>query len=193
MWREGKKKGLEGGEERPEGGDEVSATQRGRTERAGSVATSGTEAGEDRAGAWTPSQYGVAGIEAQRGAVRRLVSSAARTPTGPRAAVSVAAQQPVWARALGTSGRVVEGRVEPRTSLRALALGARAEDQSRDDLSPHLAGSERWRHAAPTSARGAQELPETLRALRQPRAPGGQAHDLGATGQGGTATSARPL
>src|SRR5205085_5075413 len=37
-------------------------------------------------------------------------------------------------------------------------------------LPAHLAGSEKWRHAARTSARGAQELPETLRALRQSRA-----------------------
>ena len=152
----GKKKGLEGGEGWPEGGDEVSATQWGRTERAGGVAVGGVEAGGDRAGAWAPPQHGDARTEAQRRALRRLVSRAARATTGPRAALSVAAQQPVWARTVGAGGRVVEGRVEPRTSLRALALAARAEDQPRDDLSPHLAGSAQRREAARTSARCAQ-------------------------------------
>jgi hypothetical protein len=193
VWRERKKKGLEGEEERPEGRDEVSATQWGRAERAGGVATGGAEAGGDRAGAWAPSQHGIAGIEAQRGTLRWMVSSAARATTGPRAALSVAAQQPVWTRAMGASGRVVEGAVEPRTSLRALALERRAGDQPRDDLPAHLAGSEKWRHAARTSARCAQELPETLRALRQPRAPGGKKNDWGAARQGGAAAPARPL
>src|SRR6266850_1348160 len=133
VWREGKKKGLEGGEGWPEGGDEVSATGWGRTERAGGVAAGGAEGGGDRAGAWTPSQHGVAGTEAQRGALRWLVSSAARATARPRAALSVAAQQPVWAWAMGASGRVVEGTMEPRTSLRALALAARIDDQPRDD------------------------------------------------------------
>ena len=153
VWREGKKKGLEGGEGWPEGGDEVSATQWGRTKRAGGVAAGGAEAGGDRAGAWAPPQYGVARTEAQRGALRRLVSRATGAAAGARTALSVAAQQPVWAPALGTSGRVVEGTMEPRTSLRALALGARTGDQPRDDLSSHLAGSEKWRHAPRTSAR----------------------------------------
>ena len=153
MWREGKKKGLEGAEDWPEDGDEVSATEWGRAERAGGVALGGIEAGRDRAGAGAPPQHGVAGTEAQRGALRRLVSSAASAAAGPRAALSVAAQQPVWSRALGASGRVVAGRVEPRTSLRALAFEARAGDQPRDHLPAHLAGSEKWRHAARTSAR----------------------------------------
>ena len=61
VWREGKKKGLEGEEEWPEDGDEVSATQRGRAERAGGVAAGGVQAGGDRAGAWAASQHGVAG------------------------------------------------------------------------------------------------------------------------------------
>jgi Helix-turn-helix domain len=110
--------------------------------------------------------------ELKRNAAPWRVSSQARAAAGSRAALSVAAQQPVWVRTLGTGGRVVEGRVEPRTSLRTLAPGARAEDQPRDDLPAHLAGPAKWRHPARTSARGAQELPETLRALRQPRAPG---------------------
>jgi len=193
VWREGKKKGLEGGEGWREDGDEVSATQWGRAERAGGVATGGAEAGGDRARAWAPPQHGVAGTEAQRGALRRMVSSAAGATTGPRAALSVAAQQSIWTRALGASGRVIAGRVEPRTSLRALALEARAGDQPRDHLPAHLAGSEKWRHAARTSARCAQELPETLRALRQPRESGGKANDWGAASQGGAAAPDRPL
>ena len=193
VWREGKKKSLEREEERPEGGDEVSATQRGRAERAGGVAIGGTEAGGDRARAWAASQHGVAGAEAQRGPLRWMVSSAARATTGPRAALSVAAQQPIWPRAMGASGRAVAGRVEPRTSLRALALERRAGDQPRDDLPAHLAGSEKWRHAARTSARCAQELPETLRALRQPRATGGKKNDWGAASQCGAAAPDRPL
>ena len=60
MWREGKKKGLEGAEGWPEDGDEVSATEWGRTERAGGVALGGAEAGGDRAGAWAPPQHGLA-------------------------------------------------------------------------------------------------------------------------------------
>ena len=82
---------------------------------------------------------------------------------------SVAAQQPIWTRAMGASGRVVARRVEPRTSLRAPALEARTGDQPRNHLPAHLAGSEKWRHPARTSARRAQELPETLRALRHCR------------------------
>ena len=193
VWRERKKKSLEGAEEWREGGDEVSATQWGRAERAGGVATGGTEAGGDRAGAWAASQHGVAGTETQRGALRWMVSSAARATTGPRAALSVAAQQPIWPRAMGASGRAVAGRVEPRTSLRALALERRAGDQPRDHLPAHLAGSEKWRHAARTSARCAQELPETLRALRQPRATGGKKNDWGAASQGGAAAPDRAL
>ena len=178
VWREGKKKDLEGEKGWLESGDEVSATGGGRAERAGGVAVGGAEAGGDRARAWAASQHGLAGTEAQRRALRRPVSGQTGAAAGPCAALSVAAQQPVWARTVGASGRVVEGRVEPRTSLRALALAARAGDQPRDDLPAHLARSEKWRHAAPTSARSAQELPETLRALRQPRAAGRQTHDL---------------
>jgi hypothetical protein len=145
VWREGKKKGLEGEEEWPEGGDgKVSATGWGRTERAGGAAAGGAEAGGDRAGAWAASQHGVARTETQRGALRWLVSRAARATTGARATLSLAAQQPVWARALEASGRVVAGRVEPRTSLRALALERRAGDQPRDHLPAYLAGSEKW-------------------------------------------------
>ncbi|MDQ2987438.1 MAG: hypothetical protein M3R13_12105, partial [Armatimonadota bacterium] len=99
--REGKKKDLEGGEKWPEGGDEVSATGWGRTERAGGVALVGAQAGGDRAGAWAPPQHGDARTEAQRRALRRLVSRAARAAAGACTALSVAAQQPVWARALG--------------------------------------------------------------------------------------------
>ena len=99
--REGKKKGLEGGEGWPEGGDEVSATQWRRTERAGRVAVGGTEAGGDRAGAWAPPKHGVARTRAQRRALRRLVSRAARAAASARPALSVAAQQPVWVRAMG--------------------------------------------------------------------------------------------
>src|SRR5450631_3238636 len=73
-WREGKKKGLEGAEVWPESGDEVSATQWGRTKRAGGVAVGRAEAGGDRAGAWAASQHGVARTQAQRGALRWLVS-----------------------------------------------------------------------------------------------------------------------
>ena len=48
MWRKGKKKGLEEEEERPEDRDEVSATQWGRTERAGGVAARrGSELGSE--------------------------------------------------------------------------------------------------------------------------------------------------
>src|SRR5712691_6799758 len=82
VWREGKKKGLEGAEDWPEGGDEVSATGWARAERAGGVAAGGAEAGGDRAGAWAPPQHGVAGTEAQRGALRWLVSRAARAAAG---------------------------------------------------------------------------------------------------------------
>src|ERR1043166_5892120 len=71
VWREGKKKGLEREEIRREDGDEVSATWRGRAERAGGVATGGDEAGGDRARAWTASQHGVAGAEAQRSQIGR--------------------------------------------------------------------------------------------------------------------------
>ena len=124
-------------------------------------------------------------LKAQRGALRRLLSGAPGAATGARPALSVAAQHPIWTRRVGARGRVVAGRVEPRTSLRALEIAERAEDQPRDDLPAHLAGSERWRHVARTSARGTQELPETLRALRQPRASGGQTHDLGAADEGG--------
>jgi hypothetical protein len=194
VWREGKKKGLEGEEEWREDGDgKVSATQCGRTERAGSAAAGGAEAGGDRAGAWAASEHAVARIETQRGALRRLVSRAARPAAGPRATLSLAAQQPVWARALEASGRVVAGSVESRTSLRTPELEARAEHQSRDNLSTHLAGSEKWRHLASTSARGAQELSETLWALRQSRARGGKANDWGAAGEFGRATPDRPL
>ena len=191
--RERKKKSLEGTQEWREGGDEVSATQRGRAERAGGVASGGAETGGDRARAWATSQHGVAGAEAQRGTLRWTVSSAARATTGPRAALSVAAQQPIWRRAMGASGRVVAGRVEPRTSLRALALERRAGDQPRDHLPAHLEGSEKWRHAARTPARCAQELPETLRALRQPRATGGEKNDWRAASQCGAAAPDRPL
>ena len=193
VWRERKKKSLEGAQEWREDGDEVSATQWGRAERAGGVASGGAETGGDRARAWATSQHGVAGTETQRGTLRWMVSSAARATTGPRAALSVAAQQPIWTRAMGASGRVVARRVEPRTSLRALAPEAGTGDQPRDHLPPHLAGSEKWRHAARTSARCAQELPETLRALRQPRATGGQANDWRAASQCGTAAPDRPL
>src|ERR1700730_4228455 len=193
VWRERKKKSLEGTEEWREDGDEVSATQWGRAERAGGVASGGAETGGDRARAWATSQHGVAGTEAQRGTLRWTISSAARATTGSRAALSVAAQQPIWTRAMGASGRVVARRVEPRTSLGALALEARVGDQPRDHLPAHLAGSAKWRHAARTSARCAQELPETLRALRQPRATGGKKNDWGATSQCGAATADRPL
>ena len=57
VWREGKKKGLEREEGWSEGGDEVSATGWGRTERVGGVARGGVEAGGDRAGAWAPPQH----------------------------------------------------------------------------------------------------------------------------------------
>ena len=49
------------------------------------------------------------------------------------------------------------------------------------------------RHAARASARCAQELPETLRALRQPRATGGQANDRRAASRCGAAAPDRPL
>src|ERR1041385_4606298 len=71
VWREGKKKGLEGEEIRREGGDEVLATGWGRTKRAGGVAVGRAEAGGDRAGAWATPQHSLAGTEAQRGALRR--------------------------------------------------------------------------------------------------------------------------
>ena len=73
----------------------------------------GAEVGGDRARAWATSQHGVAGTEAQRGALRWMVSSAARATTGPRAALSVAAQQPIWTRALGASGRVLREEWSP--------------------------------------------------------------------------------
>src|SRR5450432_1808197 len=193
VWRERKKKGLEREEIRPEDGDEVSATQWGRAERAGDVAVGGAEAGGDCAGAWAPSQHDLARTEAQRSTLRRMVSSGARATARPRAALSVAAQQPVWARAMGASGRVVEGGVEPRTSLRALARERRAGEQPRDHLSAHRTGSEKWRRAARTSARCAQELPEALRSLRQSRATGRQANDWGAASQGGAAAPDRAL
>ena len=82
VWREGKKKGLEGEKEWPEGGDEVSATGWGRTERAGGVADGGAEAGGDRAGAWAASEHGLARIEAQRGALRWAVSRRAGPAAG---------------------------------------------------------------------------------------------------------------
>jgi hypothetical protein len=193
VWRERKKKSLEGGQEWREDGDEVSATQWGRAKRAGGIAAGGAEAGGDRAGAWAASEHGIAGTEAQCGALRRMVSSATSTTTGPRAALSLPAQQPIWTRAMGASGRVVARRVESRTSLRALAQERRAGHQPRDHLPAHLAGSEKWRHPPPTSARGAQELPKTLRALRQSRAPGGKANDWRAARQGGGAAPDRPL
>src|ERR1700730_1809417 len=85
VWRERKKKSLEGAEEWREDGDEVSATQWGRAERAGGVATGGTQAGGGSAGAWAPSQHGVAGTQAQLGALRRMVSSATSATARPRA------------------------------------------------------------------------------------------------------------
>ena len=193
VWREGKKKVLEGEEILPEGGDEVSAAEWRRKERVGGVAVGGAEAGGDRARAWAASQHGLAGTEAQRGALRRVVSRATGATAGARATLSVAAQQPVWTRALGAGGRVVAGAVEPRTSLRALALEEGVGDQPRNHLPPHLAGSEKRRQAARTSARSAQELSETLRALRQPRVPGGKANDRGTTEHGGTTAADRTL
>src|SRR5665213_3114433 len=77
VWRERKKKGLEGEEEWREDGDEVSATERGRTQRAGGVAPGGMEASGDCAGAGAPSEHGLAGTQTQGGALRRLVSSQA--------------------------------------------------------------------------------------------------------------------
>src|SRR3954468_12051394 len=124
MCREGKKKGLEGEEGWPEDRDEVSATQKGRAKRAGGVTFGGAQAGGDRARAWAASEHGLEGAPAQRGTVRRMVSSGASAATGSRAAVSVATQQPVWAPTLGTRGRVVAGRVESGTSLRTPALEA---------------------------------------------------------------------
>jgi hypothetical protein len=193
VWREGKKKDLEREEIRPEGGDEVSATGWGRTKRAGGIAAGGAEAGGNRPGAGTTPQHGLARTEAQRGALRRLVSRAAGAAAGARAALSLATQQPVRARTLGASGWVVEGTMEPRTSLRAPALAARAGDQPRNHLPAHLAGSEKWRHPARTSARSAQELPEALRALRQPRAPGRKKNDRRAARQCGATAPERPL
>jgi hypothetical protein len=155
-WREGKKKGLEGGGSWPEDGDEVSATQWGRTKRAGGVALGGTEAGGDCAGAWASSQHGVAGTQVQRGALRRLVSDAARPAAGARPALSLATQQPVWRRTLGARGSVVAARVEPRTSLRALALGARVDDHH-ETIYRHI-----WR-----DLRSGGTLHEHLRAARK--------------------------
>ena len=121
VWRERKKKGLEGAQERPEGGDEVSATEWGRTERVGSVALGGTEAGGDRARAWAPSQHGLARTEAQRGALRWLVLSAARSSEPTRGVIARGAIVSLGADT-GSGWKRCWGRVEPRTSLRALEL-----------------------------------------------------------------------
>ncbi len=191
--REGKKKGLEGAQSWPESGDEVSATERRRTERPGSVAVGGFKPGGDRPGTGTTPEHSVAGTAAQPVAARWPVSGAAGAGANPGAEATRAAQQPVWAGALGARRRVVEGTMEPRTSLRAPATAERTGDQPRDHLPAHLAGSAPWRDPARTAARRAQELPETLRALRQPRATGRQTNDLGAAAQRGAATSDRAL
>ncbi len=193
VWREGKKKGVEGEDSWPESGDEVSATEWRGTERLGGVAAGGIEAGRDRAGTGAAPEHGVAGAAAQPVAARRPVSSESGAGANAGAPEALAAQQPVWERAVGAGGRVVEGSVEPGTSLRALALAERTEDQPRDHLPAHLAGSAPWRRSARTSARSAQELPETLRALRQPGAPGGEKNDRRTAGERRVAAAARPL
>ena len=133
MWREGKKKSLEGEEERPEGRDEVSATQWGRAERAGGVATGGAEAGGDRARAWAASEHGVAGTEAQRGTLRWMVSSAARNSGPTRGVIGRGATANLDA-SNGSEEGLLREEWSPEQVSGHLRLEARAGDQPRDHL-----------------------------------------------------------
>lgn len=172
MRREGKKKVLEEGAEGRKDGDEVSTTQRRRTERVGSAAHPADESSADRALSGAASEHDRAGVAAQRGALRRVVPSGAGAGTSGGTAEALPAQPAVWSgRTLG-GGIVVARAMESRASERVSAPGGAGGDQSRNDLSARVAGSETWRNPAPASAWGAQALPQTLRALRQSRAPG---------------------
>ena len=177
MWREGKKKDLEGEEEWPEGGDEVSATQRGRTERAGGVAAGGAQAGGDCTGAWAPSQHGIAGTEAQWYRARRAQQRAHARRYRSRRNSQFGPGQ--WER--------VEELLREEWSPEQVSGHLRLEREltiSHETIYRHIwrdlrAGGSLHEHLL----RCAQDVPKTLRALRQPRAPGGQKDDLGAARQ----------
>ena len=110
----------------------------------------GAEPGGNRpASGVTPVHRG-AGIEAQRRALRWVVSGGASGGT----AKAVPAQQLVWARGTGPGRRTVERGVEPRAGERVSVAQRGTGDKPRDDL-------------------------PACRALRQPRTTGGEAADWG--------------
>jgi hypothetical protein len=95
VWRERKKKSLEGAEEWREDRNEVSATQWGRAERAGGVASGGVETGGDRTGTGTTPEHSVTGTAAQSVATRWPVSSESGAGANASAKATLAAEHPV--------------------------------------------------------------------------------------------------
>src|SRR5678816_2723360 len=106
------------------------------------VAHGWAEPDGDRARAWTASEHGVAGIEAQLRALRWRLPFGASASESACAALPFAAQQPVCASPVGASRSALAAGVESGANLRASGVDAGTGDWPRDHLPARLAGSQ---------------------------------------------------